>query len=185
MGGPMSVYEEEKYPFLRKEEEFLRLIIQREIPFLGICLGSQLLAKAKGAIVKKGVCKEIGYCSVELTPEGLRDPLFKGLGRKLEVFQWHEDELQIPEGGVLLARGERCINQALRWGKNAYGLQFHIEVSPQMVELWLKEDLKSKDKNKRVWAENILKETYRRKERFLNQANNILLNFAEIISADD
>src|SRR3989338_11249902 len=89
MGGPMNVYEEGKFPFLKNENLFIQRILKDKIPFLGICLGSQLLAKACGAQVAKAPKKEIGWFPVELTGEGKADPLFKGLSGSFEVFQWH------------------------------------------------------------------------------------------------
>ena len=102
MGGPMSVYEENKYPFLKDEDRFLKEVVKKEIPFLGVCLGAQLLAKASGAKVKKGPCKELGWFKVSLTDEGIGDLLFAGIGKELNVFQWHEDEFEIPKKNPLV-----------------------------------------------------------------------------------
>jgi len=137
LGGPMNVDEEEKYPFLKPENEFIKEIIHQEIPYLGICLGSQLLAKASGARVTKAPVEEIGWYKVQLTPQGKADPLFQGLPERFEVFQWHGDTFEIPEGGVHLAESPICTNQAFRYGSNIYGLQFHIEVTPEMILEWL------------------------------------------------
>lgn len=136
MGGPMNVYEEDRYPFLREEDAFLRQALRLEVPVLGICLGAQLLAKACGAKVGKAPVEEAGFSRVRLTPEGMSDPLFSGVGENLDVFQWHGDTFDIPDGGVLLAEGDRCPHQAFRSGPNAYGLQFHIELTPAMLAEW-------------------------------------------------
>ncbi len=166
MGGPMNVYEEKKHSFLKKENKFVKEVIKKQIPFLGICLGAQILAKAAGARVKKGVCKEIGWFKVNLAEP---DYLFSGLREKLDVFQWHEDEFEIPESGVLIAKGDICRNQAFKLGKNAYGLQFHIEAKPSMIKDWLGDD------------EKIIKETYEKNAKFLKQANKIFENFYQVM----
>ncbi len=139
LGGPMNVYETEEFPFLKDEDAFLKKALSEGVPILGICLGAQLLAKATGARITKAPQKEIGWRQVSLTKEGKADPLFAGLPSRLSVFQWHEDAFEIPPGGALLAESTPCRNQAFRYGRNAYGLQFHVEVTPEMVESWVKE----------------------------------------------
>ncbi|NTV30158.1 MAG: type 1 glutamine amidotransferase, partial [Candidatus Omnitrophica bacterium] len=89
LGGPMNVYEEKEYPFLVDEDRFLKQVIAGKVPFLGICLGSQLLSKAAGGQVTRSPKPEIGWFNIELTEEGRRDPLFQGLPSRLEVYQWH------------------------------------------------------------------------------------------------
>lgn len=140
MGGPMNVYEEDKYPFLKEEDKFIKLLVEREIPFFGVCLGAQLLAKACGAKVYKADIKEIGWKNIELTDDGLKDPLFTGLPGNLNVLQWHEDTFDAPGNGALLAVGNDVRNQAFRAGSRAYGLQFHIEVTSQMISDWFGTD---------------------------------------------
>ena len=136
LGGPMNVYEEKKYPFLKEEESLIRKALVEEIPVLGICLGAQLLAKTCGAQVKKAPQKEIGWYKVEKTDDGKKDVLFNTGADRIQVFQWHEDTFDVPEGAVLLAEGKDCKNQAFRVGQNAYGLQFHIEVTEDMIRDW-------------------------------------------------
>jgi len=142
LGGPMNVYEEDKYPFLKDEDKLIKEAIKKEIPTLGICLGAQLIAKASGAKVTKNIVrqvhqKEIGWYKVKLTDTGKKDTMFKGLGESFDVFQWHGDTFEIPEKGSLLATAELCTNQALRVGKNIYGLQFHLEVTEDMIYEWI------------------------------------------------
>jgi GMP synthase (glutamine-hydrolysing) len=136
MGGPMNVYEEESYPFLKAEDAFIRNAVERGIPFLGICLGAQLLAKAFAAQVWKAPEREIGWRKVALTESARDDALFQGVADPI-VFQWHEDTFDLPDNAVLLAEGEICRNQAFRIGRWAYGLQFHIEASGDMVMDWI------------------------------------------------
>ncbi len=135
MGGPMNVYEEQRYPFLREEMHFLQQAAARELPVLGICLGAQMIAKAAGAAVTRNRVEEIGWGTVSLTGEGLADPLFRGLSPVLPVFQWHGDTFAIPEGGALLATGADCHHQAFRYRRSC-GLQFHLEADAALLKSW-------------------------------------------------
>lgn len=135
-GGPMNVYEEEKHPFLKQENIFLQKVITQNIPYLGLCLGAQLLTKAGGGSVRKSPEKEIGWYNVELTDAGKQDSLFKGLAGQFAVFQWHEDMFDIPKEASLLASSPKCPYQAFRLGQRAYGLQFHVEVTRASIKEW-------------------------------------------------
>jgi GMP synthase (glutamine-hydrolysing) len=139
LGGPMNVDEVDKYPFLARECEWLRTAVAADTPVLGICLGSQLLAKALGARVYPNPVKEIGWYDVGLTAAAESDPLFTGLQPVERVFQWHGDTFDLPPGAVHLATSDLCRHQAFRHGEAAWGLQFHWEVTPGMVEDWLQE----------------------------------------------
>lgn len=136
LGGPMNVYEEDQYSYLKDEIQLIGDVVTKEIPFIGICLGSQLLARAGGAEVVKSPGKEIGFSEVLLTKDGQRDPLFNGVLPGVEVYQWHEDMWCLPEGALLLATGEVCPHQAFKVGARAYGLQFHVEVTPRNLAQW-------------------------------------------------
>jgi GMP synthase-like glutamine amidotransferase len=136
LGGPMNVYEEEEYRFLKDEDILLKRIVEEEVPFLGICLGAQLIAKATGARVTKNPEKEIGWHKIVLSDHGLKDDLFKDLPEVFKVFQWHGDTFGIPSGGKRLAFSELCQNQALQCGRNIYGIQFHVEVTKDMIVRW-------------------------------------------------
>lgn len=136
LGGPMNVNEEDRYSFLKDENIFIQRVLQNQVPFLGICLGSQLLSKAAGGKVTRSPKEEIGWGTVRLTPEGQRDPLFRDLPQELNVYQWHGDMFSVPSGGVLLAAGSDCPHQALKIGKSAYGIQFHIEITDKSINEW-------------------------------------------------
>lgn len=147
LGGPMGVYEEEKYPFLSAENEFIKAHLKRGTPLLGICLGSQLIAKAIGARVYPGGKKEIGWYPLKLTREGMNDKLFENMGSTFPVFQWHGDTFDLPEDTIHLASSDKFPHQAFRYRDNVYSLQFHLEVTPAIINEWLhayREELKSK-----------------------------------------
>ena len=180
LGGPMNVYEEADYPFLRDEDTFLKKAIRKEIPILGVCLGAQLLAKACGAKISRSPEKEIGWNRVSLTDDGQKDVLFESLPREIEVFQWHEDTFDIPQGAVCLASSQSCRNQAFKFGKNAYGLQFHIEVTPAIIESWVNEYMREDEGQ--FGAKNMLIDAYKKREAFEKQADMVYLNFAKIIA---
>jgi len=142
LGGPMGAYEE--FPSKDAEVAAINDALQRKMPILGICLGSQLLAYALGARVypfeqngKK--CKEIGYYDVSLTDEGKKSPLFAGFPGEFRILQWHGDTFELPSGATLLATAPQCPNQAFSYG-TAYGLQFHMEATPGIVSEWIADD---------------------------------------------
>ena len=181
LGGFMNVYEEDKFSFLRDEDIFLKKAIREEIPLLGICLGAQLLARAGGAKVKKALVEEIGWYKISLTEEGRKDALFKDLGRELDVFQWHEDTFEIPEGATLLATSDgACKNQAFLLGKSVYGLQFHLEVTPKMLESWVRYYLDRTQQIELATRKMLIDKAYKKEEQFREQADKILLNFSQI-----
>ena len=136
LGGPMNVYEEDQYPFLKDEDIFLKKALVERVPVLGICLGAQLLSKASGGKVVRSPEKEIGWFTVDLTAEGKKDPLFAGLPDPLDVYQWHGDMCAPPTEAVLLASSKACPVQAFRLGVKAYGLQFHAEITDLSIREW-------------------------------------------------
>jgi GMP synthase (glutamine-hydrolysing) len=137
LGGPMNVDEVDKHPALAAEAGWIRDAVHSGLPVLGICLGSQLLAKALGAKVYPNPIKEIGWYPLDLTPAAEADRLFAGCPAEQVVFQWHGDTFDLPEGAVHLASSTACTHQAFRYGDNAYGLQFHIEITADLVDEWL------------------------------------------------
>ncbi len=144
LGGPMGVYERDRYPFIEKELSLIRKARDGRLPVIGICLGSQMIAQAMGGRVYKGRAKEIGWCGVRLTQEASEDRLFAEVGPArdgpgaIRVFQWHGDTFDLPDDAVVLASSELYPNQAFRIG-NIYGLQFHIEVKEADIRNWLNE----------------------------------------------
>jgi len=136
MGGPMGAGDEAEHPWLGAEKRLVREAVEAGRPFLGVCLGVQLLAAALGARVYPAPEPEVGLLEVELTAAGREDPLFAGLGERLVSLQWHGDTFDLPDGAVHLARSEQVPNQAFRFGECAYGVQFHLEVTGEMARQW-------------------------------------------------
>jgi len=137
MGGPMNAYQEREHPYLRQEDVLLRQALAGEVPVMGVCLGAQLLAKAADAKVYRAAVEEFGWGEVELTAAGRDDPLLAGVGSPMRVFQWHGDTFDVPAAGELLASSSAVANQAIRVGRRAYGLQFHVELDRRLLDLWM------------------------------------------------
>lgn len=133
MGGSMSVYEENRWPWLAAEEAFIGEAIGAGKPVLGICLGAQLMASALGAEVRPNLHKEIGWFPVTLSAPAAGLPLFKGWPGSFEAFHWHGDTFEIPSGAVRAASSGACANQAFVYGRRAVGLQFHLESTGESV----------------------------------------------------
>lgn len=139
LGGPMNVDDVDHHPFLADEVRWIQQALAAGLPVLGICLGSQLLAKALGAQVYPNHVKEVGWYKIDWTAEAADDALFAGCAASPHVFQWHGDTFDLPQRAVLLATSTLCRQQAFRFGECAYGLQFHIEVTSPMIAQWLEE----------------------------------------------
>jgi GMP synthase (glutamine-hydrolysing) len=135
MGGPMSANDEAELPWLASEKALIREAVSAGTPFLGVCLGAQLLAASLGARVYAGPRQEVGVLPVELTEEGAADPVLRELPREVLTLQWHGDTFDLPDGAVLLAGSPAYRHQAFRVGR-AYGVQFHLEVSREMADEW-------------------------------------------------
>jgi GMP synthase (glutamine-hydrolysing) len=138
-GGAMHADQDDRHPWLRDENMFLRRLFDLGVPMLGVCLGAQLLAKAAHAPVFPASEPEVGWYDVELTPAAKDDPVLGGLPRRFEAFQWHYYAHGLPAGAEELARNSIC-TQAFRLGERAWGVQFHPEVTLQQVEQWIAEE---------------------------------------------
>ena len=136
MGGPMSVNDEREHPWLVDEKRLIRDAVSAGAGFWGACLGVQLLAASLGARVYAGTTPEVGVLPVMLSDEGAADPVLSGLPRELPTLQWHGDTFDLPQGAVRLAGSPAYPNQAFRWGRAAYGVQFHLEVTGGMAREW-------------------------------------------------
>ena len=131
LGGPMGVYESNKYDFLKWEMDLIG--DEKDKLILGICLGAQLIAGAYGKRVYPHI-KEIGWFEVEKVAE---DPIFEGIPDRIEVFQWHGDTFDLPDNATLIFRGDQVQNQGFRV-KNAVGIQFHLEMTLDLIEEWVR-----------------------------------------------
>lgn len=138
MGGSQHVYEDQDLPYMISEKAALRRAFEKDVAILGICLGGQILANALEAEVRRHTLTELGFYSIPLTEAGRQDPLFAGLPDYQYAFHWHQDIFDLPEGAICLASNENAPNQAFRYGRSAYGLQFHIELNSAMLENWVR-----------------------------------------------
>jgi GMP synthase-like glutamine amidotransferase len=138
MGGPMDVWQKQEHPWLGPEIAAIRkFVVELGKPFLGVCLGHQLLAEALGGHVALAAEAEVGPCSVRLTRHHVEDPLLHGFPSPLTTFQWHGAEVKsVPADAVVLAETGACPIQAFRWGPHAFGFQFHAEITEETVDDW-------------------------------------------------
>lgn len=134
LGGPMGVYDEHKYAWLKEEKKFIEKAIRNNKKVLGICLGSQLIAEVLGAKVYKNKEKEIGWMNVELTEQAKTDRYFEKFPSSLTVFQWHGDTFDLPKGAVHIAKSPACNHQAFTYGEKVIALQFHLEATDKLIE---------------------------------------------------
>lgn len=138
LGGRMGAYEEEHYPWLVNEKNYLREVVRQDKMVLGICLGCQLLANVLGGNVFPHSHQEIGWCSLELNDNGKTSPFFKGLPSSFTAFEFHGDTFDVPEDACLLAKSEGCSNQAFSYGNTIVGIQFHPEFTGDMLSFFKK-----------------------------------------------
>ena len=139
LGGPMSVWQEARFPWLRTEKAYLENLIAAGTPVLGICLGAQLIADVLGARTYRGPHSEVGWFTVESTPESRDTWLGDTLPRRFETFLWHTDTYELPEGAVRIAHSRAYENQGFLW-KRVLALQFHLEVTPAWVRMLANRD---------------------------------------------
>jgi GMP synthase (glutamine-hydrolysing) len=135
-GGSMHVDQDDQHPWLRDESDWLRVLLERPVPTLGICLGSQLLAQAAGARVGPLPEPELGWREVALTDAGAADPVLSALPPRFVALQWHHYGHELPDGAVALAHSSASL-QGFRLGDTCWGVQFHPEVTEPQLERWI------------------------------------------------
>jgi GMP synthase-like glutamine amidotransferase len=176
LGGAMGVHDVERFPFLHQVKRAIGEWVGEGIPYLGICLGGQLLADVCGGTVTSGCCGEKGIHKVALSQVGKKDPLFAGVPEEIVTFQWHNDCFSVPDGGVLLASSRVCPDQAFRFGSNAYGFQFHPEVDRAIVALWAGEAPETAP-----FVDRYLDDFSSSEERYRRVSRRILRNFLDLV----
>lgn len=133
MGGPMNIYQEQRYPWLREEKACIDQALTADKTLLGICLGAQLLADRLGSRVYAGDEREIGWWPLALTEAGRQSNLFDALATPLQAYHWHGDTFDLPAGAVCLASSSACVQQAFLYDQRVLGLQFHFEVTAESM----------------------------------------------------
>jgi GMP synthase-like glutamine amidotransferase len=136
LGGPQHAGDDAYFPAFPPMLALLRAFHDQSKPLLGLCLGSQLLARTFGEKVRRNEEFECGYPAIKITEEGRKDPLLAGLAPRQRILQWHEDTFDLPKGAVQLMAGTACRNQAFRFGRTTYGFQCHFEVSADLARQW-------------------------------------------------
>jgi GMP synthase-like glutamine amidotransferase/DNA-binding CsgD family transcriptional regulator len=137
MGAAADVWDHAGHPWIAAEQETVREAVLAGVPYFGVCFGAQLLASAFGAHGYRGMEAELGINQVFLTAAARHDPVFRGFPPDLDVCQWHSNHFALPTGAIRLARSPRYENQAIRFGRVAYGIQCHLETSREELEAWL------------------------------------------------
>jgi GMP synthase (glutamine-hydrolysing) len=181
-GGTMNVDEIDQHPFLKEDRDLARECVERGVPYLGICLGAQILARAMDAPVFRAPVKEIGFEPIRPTATGAADPLLSVYGDDDRVFHWHQDTMELPDGAELLASGDQVPIQAYRVGTAAWGIQFHFEIDAAELELWLEEASASTDIEE-VWGKSvdaIRQEATRSLTRHEQQGGEMFARFAHL-----
>lgn len=182
-GGSMNVDMTDRFPYLAEERALVRSAVDAQIPYLGICLGAQMLARAMDRKVYPAGVREFGFTALRPSSHATDDPLVSVFAEGDMVFHWHEDTFELPHAATLLARGDHVPLQAFRVGDRAWGLQFHIEVDRAELELWLES---AGDDGVRAWGKT-RQQVIDEADRFLGtqeaKARELFRRFADVVRA--
>jgi GMP synthase (glutamine-hydrolysing) len=184
-GGDMNVDMTDRYPFLERERELIAAAVRSGVPYLGICLGGQMLARALEHPVYPAGVREIGFKPLHPTADAADDALFSLFEDGDTVFHWHQDTFDLPEGATLLVTGDEVPTQGFRYGDAAWGTQFHFEVDRAELDLWLKT---AGEDGVRAWGssvEDIRKESERELERHESRARELFRRFWGVVENTD
>lgn len=174
LGGAMGANDDDRFPFLSPLKQLIQACLKQQRPYLGICLGGQLLAAAADSPVVSCRWEELGTLAVSLTQKGETDQLFAGISSPFSTFQWHHDSFDLPAEATLLASSPACPHQAFRLGSNAWGLQFHPEVTEQIIRTWAAWDPATACR-----TEQLLTDFQAVQSAYQNTAKRILHNFLQ------
>mgnify|MGYP002468998901 FL=1 len=175
MGGPMGALDYDKYPGLKAEAKLARAAVASGKPILGVCLGHQIIATALGAQLRKGDAPEIGFAPIKRAD---KHDFFSMWDKQLTVLHWHNDVGSLPEGAQPLARSAKTKVQAFRFG-SALGMQFHLEVTPTLLEEWLDESSMVKDLKAAGGSKSQLREQFAQYDQLLQPlAEQVFSGFA-------
>lgn len=161
LGGAQNALADDEHPYLPQLAALMRDFALADRAVLGVCLGSQLLARAFGARNLIGAAPEFGWREVALTEEGMADPVLRVAAQRFPVFQWHDDTFSLPAGAVRLAGNAAAQNQAFRIGRAAYGIQFHFEADTPLVRHWSRAFAPYLADRQPGWAERLDREAER------------------------
>jgi GMP synthase-like glutamine amidotransferase len=178
MGGPMGVHDENEYPWLKREKQFIKQVIESGKIVLGICLGAQLIAAVLGAKVYKNRYREIGWFNIDRSAAAATTILSSALPEQAEVFHWHGDTFDIPFGAELLVSSDSCKNQGFILDNRVIGLQFHLETTPELARALINNSADELDGSRYVQTE---KEMLANPQRFsrINQIMSEVLDALE------
>ena len=181
MGGPMGVADIDDREHLQRELDLIDQALKSNLPLLGICLGAQLIAHVLGAEVESADEKEIGWGEVALTEVAEEDSVFSGVDSSFTAFHWHGDVFTLPDGAVRLARSAQTENQAFRYGRNAYGILFHLEVTPKTVA-WMTKAFQDELAEEGLDGAQIRRDTMTHEECVRQTARTVFGRWAELLA---
>jgi GMP synthase (glutamine-hydrolysing) len=176
LGGAQSAYETDKYPFLRDEMNLCHAFLKDGKPIAGFCLGAQILASAFGGEVHPGKKKEIGWYDLTLHPEAADDPLLDGHPKTILAYHFHGDVIRQPKGAVTLAHSDATECQLFRYGKNAYGFQYHAEADMPLIEAMCRNN-ESYMASNGFNAESIIRDSLAHASQFERHSRQVLTNW--------